>query len=49
MKPLDGETIGAVSTEAGLYLLFDRDRGNIVSIGQSWNKPSIPEISLPEF
>jgi len=35
MKPLDGETIGAVSTEAGLYLLFDRDWGNIVSIGQS--------------
>jgi hypothetical protein len=37
MKPLDGETIGAVSTEAGLYLLFHRDSGNIVYIGQSAN------------
>jgi hypothetical protein len=33
--PLDGETISSVPAEAGLYLLFERDSGNLVSIGQS--------------
>ena len=34
-KPLDGETISSVPAEAGLYLLFERDSGDLVYIGQS--------------
>jgi hypothetical protein len=34
-KPLDEETISSVPTEAGLYLLFERDTRDLVSIGQS--------------
>ena len=34
-RPLDGETISSVPAEAGLYLLFERDSGDLVYIGQS--------------
>ncbi len=34
-RPLDGETIGIVPHGAGLYLLFERDTGDLVYIGQS--------------
>jgi hypothetical protein len=34
-KPLDGETIGDVPAEAGLYLLFERDTGDLIYICQS--------------
>jgi hypothetical protein len=36
-KPLDGESIQALPSEAGLYLLFERYNGNLVYIGQSVN------------
>jgi len=34
-KPLDGENIGNVPSAAGLYLLFERDTGDLIYIGQS--------------
>jgi hypothetical protein len=34
-KSLDGESIGDVPSSAGLYLLFERDTGEVVYIGQS--------------
>ncbi len=34
-KSLDGESIGDVPSSAGLYLLFERDTGDLVYIGQS--------------
>jgi hypothetical protein len=33
--PLDGESVGMVPSGAGLYLLFERDSGDLVYIGQS--------------
>jgi len=33
--PLDGEMIGTVPPGAGLYLLFERDTGDLIYIGQS--------------
>ncbi|MCX6683520.1 MAG: hypothetical protein NTZ37_02140 [Methanoregula sp.] len=35
IRPLDGETIRTVPPGAGLYLLFERDSRDLVSIGQS--------------
>jgi hypothetical protein len=34
-KPLDGEIIRTVPSNAGLYLLFEQDIGNLIYIGQS--------------
>jgi hypothetical protein len=36
-KPLDGKTIGTIPQGAGLYVLFDGERENLVYIGQSKN------------
>jgi hypothetical protein len=33
--PLDGKAIGAVLSAAGLYLLFERDSGDVIYVGQS--------------
>jgi hypothetical protein len=35
IRPLDGETVGTVPSGAGLYLLFERDSGDLIYIGQS--------------
>jgi hypothetical protein len=35
IRPLDGENVGIVPSVAGLYLLLERDTGDLIYIGQS--------------